>query len=90
MSLINRYRRKYFQSADRKFRITIDTDMESYQPTQTQCLLLNKSTDRFNTVLELKYTKEWDQYAHTITNYFPFRVTKHSKYAIGIEQSNLS
>lgn len=85
LSLLNRYYRKYFESADHKFRITIDFDMEFYKIHPSNNSFNEKIIDRLNTVVELKYSDKHEELAQSITNNFPFRVTKSSKYARGIE-----
>jgi len=86
-SLFNRYRRKYFQSADRKWRLTIDSEMEFYQIRTNINTFLHKSVDLINTVVELKYDPKEDQYVEKISNHFPFRMTKSSKYVNGMERA---
>jgi hypothetical protein len=88
-SLLNRYLRKYFQSADRKYRLTIDSGLTFYQIRDYSNTFLYKSVDYDNTVVELKYAPEEDQYVNQISNQFPFRMTKNSKYVSGIERLNL-
>ena len=83
-SLLNNYRRKYFLSADKKFRITIDTDMQVHKISPYRNSFLCKSTNYNDTILELKYNKSQSDFADNITSYFPFRVTKSSKYVDGI------
>ena len=85
-SLLNCYCRKYFESADRKFRITIDFDMEFYKLHPANNLFNEKIIDHSNTVVELKYSDKHDDLARSIANRFPFRVTKSSKYASGVER----
>ena len=85
-ALLNRYGRKYFESADHKFRITIDFDMEFYKIDPANNSFIEKIADHNNTVLELKYSDKDDDEARFITNYFPFRMTKSSKYVSGIEK----
>ena len=85
-ALLNRYSRKYFESADRKFRITIDFDMEFYKIDSTNNSFIERIVDHNNTVLELKYSDKDDDDAGSITNHFPFRMTKSSKYVSGIEK----
>ena len=85
-TLLNRYGRKYFESADHKFRITIDFDMEFYKMDPANNFFIEKIVDYNNTVLELKYSDKDDEDAGFITNYFPFRMTKSSKYVSGIER----
>ncbi len=88
-SLLNRYKRKYFLSADRKYRITIDSEMESYQLKVKSNNFSYHTIDFMNTVLELKYEQKHDELAQKITGFFPFRLSKSSKYTSGIEKLNL-
>ncbi|MDZ7291270.1 MAG: VTC domain-containing protein [candidate division KSB1 bacterium] len=85
-ALLNRYRRKYFQSADHDYRITIDSDMEFYMINARNNTFLHKSADVVRTIVELKYDPDKDGGAEAITNFFPFRLSKNSKYADGIER----
>ena len=88
-TLLNRYSRKYFESADHKFRITIDFDMEFYKMDSANNIFYEKFVDRDNIVLELKYSDEDDEAARLITNQFPFRLTKNSKYVNGLEKLHI-
>lgn len=88
LSLLNNYKRKYFQSADKKFRITIDTEMRFFKIERHHNTFLNQSVDYANTVLELKYTSENDERAKNITAFFPFRMTRSSKYVTGVDRLN--
>lgn len=83
--LVNRYRRKYFLSSDRKYRITIDSSMATSGMLKTCSVDLDRATRHRGTVLELKYSREFDDYAETITGSFPFAMTKSSKYVMGLE-----
>ena len=84
-TLLNRYRRKYFQSADENYRITTDSDLNFYQIYNLTNTFLNRRFDNINVILELKYGHTMDSKADCITNLFPFRLTKSSKYVTGIE-----
>jgi len=84
--LLNRYRRKYFQSAGRDFRITLDTEMAFYAINAQNNTFSQKYVDGVNTVVELKYACEKNREAAEISNFFPFRLSKNSKYANGIER----
>ena len=77
------YNRRYFQSADKKFRLTIDRDLTFYKVENNK---INWQTDlQINaTILELKYDQEDDQEADQISSFFPFRMTKSSKYVLGM------
>jgi len=83
--LLNRYKRKYVQSSDGNYRITVDTNMIFYDINSHNNLFLNKTVDYSNTVVELKYNYSNDDCAEHIVKYFPFRLTKSSKYVTGIE-----
>ena len=88
-SLLNRYCRKYYQSADSSYRITIDSEMVFYQVNAHYNSFLHKSVDEVHTVLELKYNHDKDDDAERISNYFPFRMTKNSKYVHGLERLDI-
>lgn len=88
-TLLNRYKRRYFQSADRQYRITLDTGLEFRQITSRQQYHLHKSVDLSTPILELKYPPERDEEADQISRNFPFRLTKSSKYVAGIEALRL-
>ena len=82
---MNRYLRQYFQTADRKYRITIDSRMEFYETHHRANTFLHRVIDDRNTVLELKYSVEEETNMKSVLNYFPFRMTKSSKYVSGVE-----
>ena len=84
--LLNRYRRRYYISADGNYRITIDSDTVFYRINTHNGSLSHKLTDRTNTILELKYDQDRDHYARRIAGHFPFRMTRSSKYTSGIEK----
>ncbi len=83
--LVNRYKRKYFLSADKMFRVTLDTEMDFYRIMQWKNSFREKYGIGNGVVLELKYSGEDDNAAERITNDFPFRLTKNSKYVTGID-----
>ena len=83
--LLNRYARNYYLSADKKFRITIDTDLNYIKIGNQNNGYLNHNNIHTDTILELKYNPEDDKRAKNISSNFPFRVTKSSKYVQGME-----
>jgi hypothetical protein len=89
-SLLNRYRRKYYQSADGKYRITIDAGMEYYRIDGANNYFLAKTGRLDYAIMELKYAQEDDDGAISITSLFPVRITKSSKYVAGVEGINTS
>lgn len=85
-TLLNRYTRKYFESADKRFRITIDSHMKYINLSHLHNSYLSELNDYDSNILELKYGQESDHDARKITNCFPFRMTKSSKYVTGIDR----
>jgi len=88
-SLVNRYSRKYYMSADQDYRVTIDSGMEFYNISQRANNFLHKSSDFSSIVLELKYNHDKDGRADRIASKFPFIMTKNSKYVSGLERLDL-
>jgi hypothetical protein len=84
-TLLNRYRRRYFASHDERFRLTLDSEL-GYQA-------VGRRVNRFPTwvgndgrvIVELKFGVGHEDEASRIASRFPFRVTRSSKYVIGIE-----
>lgn len=85
-ALLNSYTRKYFLSADKKFRLTIDREQVYYRISYNNNTFLNKVNNPQAVVLELKYEMNLDEEANKISNSFPFAMTKNSKYLQGIER----
>ena len=83
--LLNRYRRSYWLSADGGYRLTIDSQMEFFAIKRYGNRFLDKRSDRVNRIVELKYGPELDDGVCRISNAFPFRMTKSSKYVVGVE-----
>lgn len=83
-ALFNRYRRQYFLSGERRFRLTVDFALEfarlhSVSATPKHLLRAGPLV-----VVELKYAPADEDRAAGITNEFPFRVRRCSKYVLGI------
>ncbi|MEN8008206.1 MAG: polyphosphate polymerase domain-containing protein [Candidatus Krumholzibacteriota bacterium] len=85
-ALLNRYLRRYYQSADGDFRITIDRDQEFREIRAHGNSFLHRRQDSTTLILELKYNYELDERAQTISSVFPFRMTKSSKFVNGTER----
>jgi len=88
-SLLNSYRRRYYLSADGRYRVTVDSDMEFRRIMPFENSFLERSVDYTSVILEAKYDEDSDGGAEKVTSYFPFRMTKSSKYIMGIERLNL-
>jgi hypothetical protein len=82
--LLNGYERSYFESRDKKFRITVDNKMEYFNLNPAWNHFLHGYKEFAKTVIELKYDAVWQDDAESITNQFPFRVDKNSKYISGV------
>lgn len=84
-TLLNKYTRKYFLSADRRYRITIDTNQVFYRINPQYNYFQNRFKNDVHVILELKYNADSDDHVDKITKHFPFRLTKSSKYVTGLE-----
>jgi hypothetical protein len=82
--LLNGYKRRYFLSNNKKYRITIDSEQVFYPIASRNNSLINKYEDKLTTILELKYNFADDKNVEEITRDFPFRLSKNSKYVNGV------
>ena len=83
--LVNGYRRKYFLSADHKYRITIDSEQVFYSISTNNNFFIRESRNSSNVITELKYDSSYDASAPDLSSLFPFRLGKNSKYVEGIQ-----
>lgn len=86
--LLNCYSRKYFASSDKTVRITIDDGMAYWGLSSRNNNFIRKHIDRQNIIVEMKYGLESAYVASDISQHFPHRMTKSSKYVNGIELFN--
>jgi SPX domain protein involved in polyphosphate accumulation len=84
--LMNRYHRRYYVSRDGKFRLTLDTNMAFHRVGGLTKRLARRRVDHRNVIVELKYGVDEDVAASRVSGFFPFRVTKSSKYVQGIDR----
>ena len=84
-SVINRYQRKYFLSFDQKFRVTLDNHLKYYPVSSPEQLSSCGLKDSLSMIMELKYSPIYQLESNNITQEFPFRVIKNSKYVRGIQ-----
>lgn len=80
--LLTRYLRRYFVTANRRFRLTVDTELlweTTLQPWEREREQLSPPV-----ILELKFAPEAAPEADWITRHFPFRMVRCSKYVWGI------
>ncbi|MBN1304104.1 MAG: polyphosphate polymerase domain-containing protein [Anaerolineales bacterium] len=83
--LCNRYYRWYYVVRDQRFRVTVDTDMVYYQVKKDRNRFRRKYPDHKHVVVELKYEKPFDDIADRMAGFFPFSLSRNSKYVTGIE-----
>lgn len=84
-TLINTYQRQYYISADSFFRLTLDQNLTYYYFNAFRNSLLKKAKEIDAYVIELKYGMDVDAFANKVTNFFPYRLDKKSKYMTGID-----
>jgi hypothetical protein len=84
--LCNRYHRWYYATHDQHFRVTVDHEMVYYQVRRFCNHFRYRFLDARNIIVELKYDKPQDVQADRVAGFFPFIVTKNSKYVTGIER----
>lgn len=89
-SLLNRYSRKYFQTIDKNYRLTIDSKLEYHDISRRNNNFIKHDINYIDNIIELKYENNKDNKADFITNNLPFRMTKSSKYVNGIEKFHLN
>jgi hypothetical protein len=85
-ALFNRYRRHYFVSRDGRFRLTVDFDLQfaSARPNNGSAAFLPPSAPIV--IIELKFEPHHAENADLVTNALPFRLTRCSKYVLGIQR----
>ncbi len=83
-ALVNRYRRRYFLSADSCVRLTIDTSLEWYAVGRRSLTRLLPGQPA-PVVVELKYGPGAADAAEVVASRLPWRLARFSKYVHGIE-----
>lgn len=86
-TLLNTYVREYFLSEDGSFRITLDRELHFYHLHAGKNMFRSEFNQGKDMVMEIKYDPEHETKIDTVTQGFPFRITKSSKYVIGIQNT---
>lgn len=81
-TLLNTYERRYFLSLCGRFRITVDYNQNFYNPNYADFKNSNIPIDEI--VVELKYSRENDGDARQVAQQIGTRLSKNSKYVMGI------
>lgn len=84
-TLLNRYYRWYYVSANGRCRATVDAHLRFYHPRCLRNTFLRGHEDHYHTILEIKYQESDASLAGRVAGFFPFTLTKNSKYVQGIE-----
>tara|TARA_Y100000389_G_C17457962_1_gene519486 strand:- start:1461 stop:2132 length:672 start_codon:yes stop_codon:yes gene_type:complete len=84
IQLVNSYDRRYYLSSDKKFRITIDKNIQTFDQRKNDVLnLTHKFFSQDKMVVEIKCQKLDQKKIITLFNDFPLRASKNSKYVDG-------
>ena len=83
--LVNRYYRSYYVTRDGRFRLTVDSELSYYNIRPFGNNFKQRFSDHLNVIVEIKYEKKLDDVAGRVAGFFPFTLTKSSKYVQGIE-----
>ena len=81
-TLLNSYSRKYFLSSCKKIRLTYDSNLYYYNIRNYNNINLYSIKDKSN-IIELKYDRKVENDISSVTNSFPFRMSRNSKYVNG-------
>lgn len=82
-TLVNSYKRSYFSNAALGMRLTVDSDLQFSSPSDWQRQHVTNRLDA--TILECKYAVADDPKLVEVMNSIPLRVTKSSKYVMGVQ-----
>jgi len=84
-ALLNCYTRSYFISADKLYRITLDTDLRFFEIGSSNNIFFEEKIINQIKILELKYPRSEENFSDRITQHLPFRLSANSKYMKGID-----
>ncbi len=85
--LLNCYQRGYYATRDNDFRVTVDFQQVFWKINMALGNpLIHRQKNPRDVIVELKYEIEQEPRADRAAGYFPFRVTRNSKYVEGIER----
>lgn len=88
-AIINRYQRRYFLSADGSCRITLDWDLQFYRWSGASLPSTQSVYTDERVILEVKYAVPVGPDIDLITEHFPYRLSRFSKYVVGIEAAGM-
>lgn len=85
-TLVNRYQRSYYESFNKEFRITIDQGLQYFTFFNNRVSFFQRYKQKESVIIELKYDTQYAREANIVSNQFPFRLSKSSKYIMGIDR----
>jgi SPX domain protein involved in polyphosphate accumulation len=85
-TLMNRYVRQYFISDDKKIRITLDKDLSFFRIHAGENFFKVSYHLSEDVIMEMKYDPGNETIANDVSQGFPFRITKSSKYVTGVQK----
>ena len=80
------YRRHYFESANRAFRLTVDSRLGFLRLQGASGAMTPVPDHPYPVILELKYDPHHADEARRMTEPMPYRLSRSSKYVLGIER----
>jgi len=84
--LINRYHRQYFETPGGKLRATLDWHQQVWdQRLRARPNINNRANLPDTLVVEIKFQREYDRLGRLAIDGIPIRVSRNSKYMIGVE-----
>lgn len=84
--LFNRYRRQYFETADRLVRLTIDHELQFADLRDRPHCRRATFAEEGLVVIELKYRRDHERHGALAASELPFRLDRLSKYVRGVQR----
>lgn len=82
--LFNSYHRKYFESQNKKIRITVDQKQKFYKQNSSLRPNFTRPNPSLDVItIEIKAEQKYQELVSKLLNNIPFRQTKYSKYVVG-------
>lgn len=82
--IFNRYRRQYFVTTDQRYRLTVDTNLTFRSIKGFNHTFRDFYEETRLSIIEIKYHDKDDTQAQELISRLPFRVSKFSKYIMGV------
>ncbi len=83
-SLVNRYTRQYYVDTTERYRLTIDHNIAYQYPQDVLSTDQDYPFKDYRCIVEIKFDSADYRTIENVSQYFPFRLSKHSKYVTGL------